>query len=224
MWWVTRRTPPPRRGHPPGRRQHLVGVTATQPGRGLVQNQQVEPVAARRVPAVLARSRRRPGRRARASRPPRRSRSRPTATRATARSLARSAFQSIIPSRSRRALPMKQFSSTVASRQSARSWWTIPTRGAAGTSVWTAIPPSSGSTAPLMIFTIVDLPDPLWPSKAWTSPCRTSRLTSCRASVAPNRLWTPPTARHVERAEGTHRAHGVSDDADHQNSSRRTAS
>src|SRR5919107_1616620 len=55
--------------------------------------------------------------------------------------------------------------------------------------------PSSGWWTPLRHLMSVDLPAPLSPSNASTSPRRNSRLTLSRASVAPNRFVRLRTSR-----------------------------
>src|SRR3954452_11363572 len=45
-----------------------------------------------------------------------------------------------------------------------------------------------------MVFTRVDLPAPLSPTRATTSPALTSKSTPSSAWTAPNRLLTPPSA------------------------------
>src|SRR3954451_5190752 len=53
------------------------------------------------------------------------------------------------------------------------------------------MPPSSGLFTPAIVFTSVDLPAPLSPTRATTSPGCTARSTSVSAWTAPNRLETP---------------------------------
>src|SRR5213080_2901111 len=55
--------------------------------------------------------------------------------------------------------------------------------------------PASGLTAPLTTFISVDLPAPFSPTRAWTSPRRSSRSTPLRACVEPNRLLMPRITR-----------------------------
>src|SRR5215211_712048 len=57
------------------------------------------------------------------------------------------------------------------------------------------IRPSSGWWTPLRHLMSVDLPAPLSPRRARISPCRSSRLISSRASVAPNRFVRFRTSR-----------------------------
>ena len=45
--------------------------------------------------------------------------------------------------------------------------------------------PPSGCTAPVKIFTSVDLPAPFAPIRAWTSPGRTESEASLSAATAP---------------------------------------
>ena len=57
-------------------------------------------------------------------------------------------------------------------------------------SPWMAIVPASARSTPVRILTSVDLPAPLAPSRAWTSPGRTARSTARRATTGPNALPT----------------------------------
>src|SRR4029077_1992438 len=54
-----------------------------------------------------------------------------------------------------------------------------------------SIVPSSAVWMPAMVFTIVDLPAPLSPTKPTTSPAWTAKSTRSRAWTGPNRLLTP---------------------------------
>src|SRR5664280_2054439 len=58
--------------------------------------------------------------------------------------------------------------------------------------------PSSQSCTPAMALISVDLPAPLSPTSATTSPASTSKSTPVRASRGPNRLLTPLSARRGE--------------------------
>jgi hypothetical protein len=53
------------------------------------------------------------------------------------------------------------------------------------------ISPASGGSAPAMIFSSVDLPAPLAPTRPLTLPSTTSKSTPCKAGTAPKRLLTP---------------------------------
>src|SRR5436309_82444 len=55
--------------------------------------------------------------------------------------------------------------------------------------------PASGRTAPLSTFISVDLPAPFSPTRAWTSPRRSTRLTPRSACVGPKCLWMPTIVR-----------------------------
>src|ERR1041384_6971679 len=55
--------------------------------------------------------------------------------------------------------------------------------------------PALGGWTPARILISVDLPAPLSPSRQWTSPRRSRRLTSWRAATVPNRLLTPSSSR-----------------------------
>src|SRR5215213_3641685 len=54
--------------------------------------------------------------------------------------------------------------------------------------------PLSGWWAPARTLMRVDLPAPFWPSRAWTSPARTSRSTPSRARTPGNSLTMPVIA------------------------------
>src|SRR5262245_16250648 len=54
--------------------------------------------------------------------------------------------------------------------------------------------PPSGVWIPAIVFTRVDLPAPLSPTSATTSPSRTSKSTRSRAWTGPNLLLTPSTS------------------------------
>src|SRR5262245_9196213 len=58
-----------------------------------------------------------------------------------------------------------------------------------------AIAPASGRTAPLSTFISVDLPAPFSPTRAWTSPGKSSRSTPRSACVGPKRLSMAVMAR-----------------------------
>src|SRR5215204_2262660 len=66
----------------------------------------------------------------------------------------------------------------------------------AGPPSHSTVPPSMGCT-PAMVFTRVDLPAPLSPTRASTSPARTSRSMFFSAWTAPKRLETPRSASTV---------------------------
>src|ERR1041384_2433463 len=55
--------------------------------------------------------------------------------------------------------------------------------------------PALGGGTPARILISVDLPAPLSPSRQWTSPRRSRRLTSWRAATVPNDLLTPSSSR-----------------------------
>ena len=57
-------------------------------------------------------------------------------------------------------------------------------------SPWMLIAPASARRTPVRILTSVDLPAPLAPSRAWTSPGRTGRSTARSATTVPNALAT----------------------------------
>src|SRR5699024_3492950 len=62
--------------------------------------------------------------------------------------------------------------------------------------------PESAACTPASIFTSVDLPAPLSPTTATTSPAATSRSTWVRAATAPKDLLTPRRVSTVEPATG----------------------
>ena len=70
--------------------------------------------------------------------------------------------------------------------------------------------PSSGGTMPAMVLTSVDLPAPLSPTRATTSPARTSKSTSVSAWTAPNRLLIPRSGQQRGRGHGVLPPVGVS--------------
>ena len=99
--------------------------------------------------------------------------------------------------------PRYMFWTTSRLSQSARSWYTtsIP-RSAAAFGLWidTGLPskkiwPESIGWMPATHLIRVDLPAPLSPTSAITSPARTSRSTSVRACTEPNALVTPRSSR-----------------------------
>src|SRR3954464_107821 len=70
-------------------------------------------------------------------------------------------------------------------------------RGATGASAMSTPPPTTppavGRRYPVMTRMVVVLPAPLGPRSPRTSPCSTSKVTSERASLLPNRRLTPTT-------------------------------
>ncbi len=92
----------------------------------------------------------------------------------------------------------RRFSATVRSGAIAGSWKTgaRPRRRASpglrreAGSPWMLIAPASARSTPVRILTSVDLPAPLAPSRAWTSPGATARSTARRATTVPNVLAT----------------------------------
>src|SRR5262245_11643777 len=104
-------------------------------------------------------------------------------------------------------LRMRRFSSTVISGTNPRSWWTneSPSRcgslGSSGSATGLpAIPseaPSSGAWKPARILMNVDLPEPFWPSRPWTSPGRMSRSRSRRTVLPENVFETCRAERTV---------------------------
>src|SRR5688572_10823458 len=99
--------------------------------------------------------------------------------------------------------PMKMFSATDTSGQSAISWWTrpIPRRCAmAGDAIstnspWKKIWPLSGRMMPSTMFISVDFPAPFSPAMAWISPLRSSKSTARRAWIGPKDLLTLESLR-----------------------------
>ena len=63
----------------------------------------------------------------------------------------------------------------------------------------TRISPLSGGMSPFMIDSSVDLPAPFSPTRAWTSPVRTSNVTSERATTPGNDLRIDLTSRSGAR-------------------------
>src|ERR1700748_228486 len=55
--------------------------------------------------------------------------------------------------------------------------------------------PASGLWMPAIVFTIVDLPAPLSPTRPTTSPARTAKSTRSRAWTGANCLLTPSSSR-----------------------------
>src|SRR4051812_9530511 len=51
--------------------------------------------------------------------------------------------------------------------------------------------PASGAMKPAIMFSVVDLPHPLGPSRVTNSPCATTRSIASTAVVVPNRLVRP---------------------------------
>ena len=86
----------------------------------------------------------------------------------------------------------RMFSATVISGSSAGCWWTIAiprSCAVAGVRFSTGEPskmivPASGAVVPEATFIRVDLPAPFSPSRACTSPGRTSNETSVSAAIA----------------------------------------
>src|SRR3954451_113789 len=66
--------------------------------------------------------------------------------------------------------------------------------------------PWSAGPTPEIVLTKVDLPAPLSPTSATTSPAATSKSTSWRACTAPNRLDTPRRLRRGRPLAGASRA------------------
>src|SRR6266496_4128683 len=110
--------------------------------------------------------------------------------------------------------PRKRFATTSRLSQSARSWNTVATPrscAACGLGMLTEWPsnwisPSSAGATPAMTLTRVDLPAPLSPTRATTSPSRTSKFTSLSARTAPKRLlipWSERTGVPVAAGEGS---------------------
>ena len=62
--------------------------------------------------------------------------------------------------------------------------------------------PEVGAWTPARTLTSVDLPAPLSPTRATTSPARTSRSMSVRAETAPNCLQMPRRLSTVSAAGG----------------------
>src|SRR5699024_11815114 len=62
--------------------------------------------------------------------------------------------------------------------------------------------PEAAACAPASIFTSVDLPAPLSPATATTSPAATSRSTCVSAATAPKDLLTPRRVSTVEPTAG----------------------
>ena len=91
------------------------------------------------------------------------------------------------------------FSATVMSGRSAGCWWTIAIPrpcAVAGVRLSTSLPsktivPLSGAVAPEATFINVDFPAPFSPSRACTSPGRTSNETSLSAAMAPKCFVMP---------------------------------
>ena len=129
----------------------------------------------------------------------------------------RMAPQSIVPRRPAGAWPMNTFSATVRSGNRRGSWWTtaIPSeRACAGpwrtvSTPSSQIDPASGWCTPARILTSVLFPAPFSPTRAWTSPDRSSSDTSSSAWVAMNRFETPRRpARGARGARGLRRGLG----------------
>ncbi len=105
-------------------------------------------------------------------------------------------------SRSVLARPRTRFSATVMGRTRAKCWVTMPTpasiasRGErmARTSSPTRIWPESGWVSPYAIRMAVVFPAPFSPSRAWTSPARTSKSIRSLARRSPKRLVMPRSA------------------------------
>ena len=92
----------------------------------------------------------------------------------------------------------RRFWATVRSGASAGSWntgaspaaWASLGRRSSVGRPCRAIIPASARRTPVRILTIVDLPAPLAPSRAWLSPGRTVRSTARRATTGPKALAT----------------------------------
>src|SRR5689334_1707167 len=99
--------------------------------------------------------------------------------------------------------PMKKLRHTRMSGTSARSRETVAmprSSASGGESKATGAPstryvPALGGCTPARILISVDLPAPLSPSRQWTSPRRSWRLTSWRAATVPKTLLTPSSSR-----------------------------
>ena len=95
--------------------------------------------------------------------------------------------------------PSMRFSSTVSAGIRAECWCTVPRPSSSATrgeSIAVVTPsilivPASGRTRPDRMPMSVDLPAPFSPSRQWTSPPRTVRLTSSFASTPGYRLVIP---------------------------------
>src|SRR5689334_5172630 len=106
-------------------------------------------------------------------------------------------------SQSRTSRPRNMFWTTSRLSHSARSWYTtsIPSLDASfGLLTWTGFPskmisPLSGAWMPATVLTRVDLPAPLSPTSAMTSPARTSKSTSASACTDPNDFVIPRSSR-----------------------------
>src|SRR3954447_23738667 len=62
------------------------------------------------------------------------------------------------------------------------------------TTMW---PPGSGGCTPEMILIIVDLPDPLPPTRQWISPLARSKSTFDSAAIPPKRFEIPRSSRNI---------------------------
>ena len=95
--------------------------------------------------------------------------------------------------------PRNRFCTTSRFSHRARSWKTVAMPraiAALGSVIWTCSPcrwicPLVGACTPASTLTRVDLPAPLSPTTATTSPARTSRSMSVRASTEPKDLQMP---------------------------------
>ena len=111
--------------------------------------------------------------------------------------------------------PSQMLSSTGRASATRTSWKTVTTPccwADLGLRSWTSAPatstrPESGACTPLRIFTSVLLPEPFSPTRAWTSPARSSNEQSLSAWVGPNAFATCSTRT---RMSGTLGAPGTS--------------
>ncbi len=110
-----------------------------------------------------------------------------------------SARRSSRPARVRGSRPSQTFSATLSSGSTASSWYTAATpaaRASAGEAKRTAAPsirisPALGACTPASRFIRVDLPAPLAPVSACTSPPPATKSTASNAATAPKRFPRP---------------------------------
>ncbi len=108
------------------------------------------------------------------------------------------------PPRRVRPTPIARFSATVRSGRSAGSWRTMASpnaRASSGDAPVRAVPtistePESAASAPEATAISVDLPAPFSPTRAWTSPARTSRSTDLRART-PGKVFSMAVRRRA---------------------------